>query len=104
MLISANRSFIKEKGFHHHEDFFHQTITNKGWRALCQLPKLIATMVVREFYANLAFHMHKKVRVRGVWVDFYTKSINEYYNLELVDSKAFDGLYAAPNYPKILRY
>ena len=29
-LISKNRSFIKEKGFHHLEDFFHKTIVNKG--------------------------------------------------------------------------
>ena len=33
-LISKNRSFIKEKGFHHPDDFFHKTIANKGWRAL----------------------------------------------------------------------
>ena len=47
--------------------------------------------------------MHKKVRVHGVWVDFCPKSINEYYNLEPVDSEVFDRLYAAPNYPEILR-
>ena len=29
-LISKNRSFIKEKGFHHPDDFFHKTIANKG--------------------------------------------------------------------------
>ena len=34
-LISKNRSFIKEKGFHHPKDFFPKTIANKGWRALC---------------------------------------------------------------------
>ena len=34
-LISKNRSFIKEKGFHHLEDFFRKTIAAKGWRALC---------------------------------------------------------------------
>ena len=34
-LISKNRSFIKEKGFHHPDDFFHKMITNKGWWALC---------------------------------------------------------------------
>ena len=47
--------------------------------------------------------MHKKVRVRGVWVDFYAKSINEYYNLDHVDFEAFDRLFAAPNYPEIFR-
>ena len=47
--------------------------------------------------------MTKKVRVSGVWIDFCAKSINEFYNLEPVDSEAFDSLYAAPNYPEILR-
>ena len=60
-------------------------------------------MVVQEFYANLASNMNKKVRVRGIWVDFFAKSINKFYNLEPVDAGAFDSLYAAPNYPEILR-
>ena len=29
-LILKIFSFIKEKGFHHSEDFFHKTIVNKG--------------------------------------------------------------------------
>ena len=37
-LISNNRSFIKEKGFHHLEDFFRKTIAKKWWKALCQPP------------------------------------------------------------------
>ena len=45
-LISKNRSFIKEKGFHHPDDFFRKTIANKGWRALCQPPSPAATSVV----------------------------------------------------------
>ena len=59
-LISKNQSFIKEKGFHHLDDFFRKTIANKGWKALCQPPRPAATMVVREFYANLAAHVLKK--------------------------------------------
>ena len=62
-VISKNRSFIKEKGFHHPEDIFSKTIANKGWRALCQPLRPAATMVVREFYANLAANVLKKVRV-----------------------------------------
>ena len=60
-LISKNRSFIKEKGFHNPEDFFRKTIADKGWRALCQPPHLAAKGVVQEFYANLASHVWKKV-------------------------------------------
>ena len=48
-LISKNRSFIKEKGFHHLDDFFWKTIANKGWKALCQPLRPATTMVVQEF-------------------------------------------------------
>ena len=102
-LISKNWSFIKEKGFHHPEDFFHKTITDKGWRALCQPPHLAATSVVREFYANLASYVLKKVRVRGVLVDFSAKSVNQYYNLDPVPSEPFDRLHAQPNYSEVIR-
>ena len=102
-LISKNRFFIKEKGFHHPDDFFRKTIVNKGWRALCQPPSPSATSVVREFYANLASYVLKKVRVRGVLVDFSAKSINRYYNLELVNPEAFDRIHEQPKYPEVLR-
>ena len=60
-LISKNWSFIKDKGFHHPDDFFPKMIANKGWWALCQPPTPAATSVVREFYVNLASHVLKKV-------------------------------------------
>ena len=44
--ICKNRSFIKEKGFHHPDDFFRKTIMAKGWRALCQPPHPAAMSVV----------------------------------------------------------
>ena len=102
-LISANPSFIKEKGFHHPEDFFRKTIAKKGWGALFQPPRSTTMMVVQEFYANLVAHVLKKVRVRGVLVDFSVKFINAYYNLEPVNAEPYDRLYANPNYPEILR-
>ena len=101
-LISKNRSFIKDKGFHHLDDFFHKTIPNKGWWELCQPPNSVATSVIQEFYANLASHVLKKVRVRGVLVDFSAKSINRYYNLESVTPEAFDRLHEQPNYLEVL--
>ena len=60
-------------------------------------------MVVREFYANLASHILKRVRVRGVLLEFSVKSINQYYNLELVNFEAYDRLHENPNYPEVLR-
>ena len=102
-LISKNRSFIKEKGFHHHDEFFHKTIGNKGWWALCQPPSPAATSVVLEFYANLTSYVLKKVRVHGVLVDFSVKSINQYYNLEPVNLEAYDRLHEHPDYAEVLR-
>ena len=102
-LISKNRSFIKEKGFHHPYDFFHKTIENKGCRALFQPLRPAATMVVWEFYANLASHVLKRVRVHRVLVDFSAKPIYRYYNLEPVNSEAYDRLHENPNYLEVLR-
>ena len=101
--ICKNRSFIKEKGFHHLDDFFRKTIAAKGWWALCQPPHPSAMSVVREVYANLASHVLKKVRVRGVLVDFSAKSINSYYSLEHVPSESFDRLHEHPDYPEVIR-
>ena len=101
--ICKNRSFIKEKGFHHPDDFFRKTIEAKGWRALCQPPRPAAMSVVREFYANLASHVLKKVRVRGVLVDFSAESINRFYGLEHIPSGPFDQLREHPDYPEVIR-
>ena len=102
-LISKNRSFIKEKGFHHPKDFFCKTIAVKGWRALCQPPRSAATSVVREFYVNLASHVLKKVTVHGVLIGFSAQSINRYYNLDPVPFEPFDRLHAQPDYSEVIR-
>ena len=101
--ICKNRSFIKEKGFHHPDDFFRKTIEAKGWRALCQPPRLAAMSVVQEFYANLASHVLKKVKVRGVLVDFSAESINSFYGLEHIPPGPFDQLREHPDYPEVIR-
>ena len=101
--ICKNRSFIKEKGFYHPDEFFRKTIEAKGWRALCQPPRPAAMSVVREFYANLASHVLKKVRVRGVLVDFSAESINSYYGLEHIPPGPFDQLREHPDYPEVIR-
>ena len=101
--ICKNRSFIKEKGFHHPDDFFRKTIEAKGWRFLCQPPRPVVMSVVREFYANLASHILKKVRVRGVLVDFSAESINSFYGLKHVPPGPFDQLREHPDYPEVIR-
>ena len=102
-IICKNQSLIKEKGFHHPDDFFRKTIAAKGWRVLCQPPHPAAMSVVQEFYANLASHVLKKVRVRGILVDFSAESINSYYSLDHVPSEPFNRLYEHPDYPEVIR-
>ena len=70
---------------------------------LCQPLRLATIIVVCQFYANLVSHAVKKVRVRGVSVDFRTRSINEFYHLEPVHDEAFNRLQENPNYLKVLR-
>ena len=41
--------------------------------------------------------------MQGVFVNFSAKSINKYYNLEQVNSEAYDRLHETPNYPEVLR-
>ena len=41
--------------------------------------------------------------MRGIFVDFSAKPINQYYNLEPVNSEAYDRLHKTPNYPEVLR-
>ena len=60
-------------------------------------------MDMQEFYANLTAHVVKKVRVRGVMVDFSAKSINKFYNLESINKDAYLRLQEAPKYPEVIR-
>ena len=61
MMITRNKTFIKEKGFEHPKDFFKKDIVNKGRKELCRPPKLAIILVVREFYANLVDQALKRV-------------------------------------------
>ena len=72
------------------------------FRVLCQPPHPAAMSVVREFYANLASHVLKKVRVRGILIDFSAELINSYYSLDHVPSEPFDRLHEHPNYPEVI--
>ena len=101
--ICKNRSFIKKRASTTPDDFFRKTIVAKGWGALCQPPRPAAMSVVREFYANLASHVVKKLRVQGVLVDFSAESINQFYNLDPVPSEPFNRLYERPDYSEVIR-
>ena len=54
----------------------------KGWTKLCKNPKRVVALVVWEFYINLCGEQDGTIFVRGKWVAFEKKEINEYYQLK----------------------
>ena len=102
-MIARNRTFIKEKGFEHTENFFGKDIENKGWKELCKPATPIVISIVREFYANLADQALKRVWVSGKWVPFDSETINNFYNLPNVDNEAYEKLSNEPNYKEIIK-
>ena len=69
---------------------------------MCQPPLPTVTMVVREFYANLIANVLKKVWMRGLLVDFYAKSINEYITLSRLILKHMTGSKHPQTIPRFL--
>ena len=103
VTLLRNKTFFKEKGIQHLENFFMKTIAYKGWKALCQSLKPDATMIVKEFYANLSEQVLKKVRVRGVLANFSAETINKFYNLEPSVEDEYQKLVESLDYAKVIR-
>ena len=57
------------------------------------------TRILRQF----SFPCTKKGPGHGVLVNFSAKFINEYYNLDPVNFKAYGRPHETPNYPEVLR-
>ena len=56
-------------------------IEQRGWEALCAHQKSGYVAVVREFYLNLVGRKDNTVFVRGVWVPYGAKAINQVYGM-----------------------
>ena len=78
----AGKGFIGERGFSKHISPFKELIEQRGWESFCKHQKIGYAAVVREFYSNLVGRKDNSVYVRGVWVPFGAKTINEMYGME----------------------
>ena len=78
----AGKGFIGERGFSKHISPFKELIEQRGWESFCKHQKTGHAAVVREFYSNLVGRKDNSVYVRGVWVPFGAKTINEMYRME----------------------
>ena len=77
----ANKGFIAERRFRSPITPFKEMIEQRGWKALCAHQKSGYTVVVKDFYSNMVGRKDNTVFVRGVWVPYGAKAINEAYEM-----------------------
>ena len=77
----AKKGFVAERRFRNPTTPFKEMIEQRGWKALCAHQKSGYAAVVREFYSNLVGRKDNTVFVRGVWVPYGAKAINEAYRM-----------------------
>ena len=77
----ANKGFVAERIFKNPITPFKEMIEKKGWKALWTHQRSGYAAVVREFYSNLVGRKDNTVFVRGVWVPYRAKAINQVYGM-----------------------
>ena len=78
----VGKGFIGERGFSQLISPFKELIEQRGWEKFCKHYKTGYAAIVREFYSNLVGRKENSVFVRGVWVPYGAKTINEIYGME----------------------
>ena len=79
-------------------------IEQRGWRALCAHQKSGYKAVVKEFSSNLVGRKDNTVFVRGVWVPYGAKAINQAYGMAgHKHGSKFKKLLENPDFKKIAK-
>ena len=100
----ANKGFVAERRFRNPITPFKEMIEQRGWEALCAHQKSGYAAVVKEFYSNLVGRKDNTVFVRGVWVPYGAKAINEAYRMAgHKHGSKFKKLLENPNFKKIAK-
>ena len=100
----ANKGFIAERRFRNPITPFKEMIEQRGWKALCAHQKSGYTAVVKDFYSNLVGRKDNTVFVRGVWVPYGAKAINEAYGMAgHKHGSKFKNLLENPDFEKIAK-
>ena len=76
------RDFIGERGFNNWISPFTEIIEGKGWQLFCEHKSPRFVDVVKDFYANMVGMKDKAMYVRGKWISFNRKKIDQTYNLQ----------------------
>ena len=77
----ANKGFVAERRFKNPISPFKEMIEQRGWESLCAHRRSGYAAVVREFYSNMVGRKDNTVYVRGVWVPYGAKAINQVYGM-----------------------
>ena len=100
----ANKGFVAERRFRNPITPFKEMIEQRGWKALCAHQKSGYTVVVKDFYSNLLGRKDNTVFVRGVWVPYGAKAINEAYGMAgHKHGSKFKKLLENPDFEKIAK-
>ena len=101
--ILFDKEFVCERGFGKLTSPFSEVIEKRGWGFFYEHKAPGFSALAREFYANMVGMKEDSVYVRGVWVPFGGKRINEMFKLrDLKHGSKYKKLVENPNYEKIL--
>ena len=100
----VGKGFVGERGFSKLISPFKELIEQRGWGNFCKHQKSGYATVVQEFYSNLVGRKDNSVYIRGVWVPFGVKTINEMYGMEgQKHGSKYKKIIDNPNREKIVR-
>ena len=98
-----DKGFVSERGFGKLISPFSEIIEKRGWEFFCAHKAPGFAALAREFYANMVGIREDSVYVRGVWVPFGHRKINEILQLkELKHGSKFKKMVENPDHEKIL--
>ena len=99
----ADKGFINKRGFGNLIFPFSEIIEKKGWDFFCKQKAPGFAALAREFYSNMLEMREESIYVRGVWVPFGHKRINDIIQLkELKHNSKFKKLVENPDHEKIV--
>ena len=99
----VDKGFISERGFGKLISPFVEIIEKKGWEFFCAHKEPGFSAMAKEFYANMVGMREDLVYVRGVWVPFEHRRINEVFQLkELKHGSKFKKFVEDPCHGKII--
>ena len=101
--VMYDKDFVCERGFGKVISPFFEVITKRDWEFFYEHKAPGFAALPREFYANMVGMKDDFVFVRGVWVPFDDRSINEAFKLrDYKHGSKYKKLLESPNYKKIV--